>query len=125
MFITNNVLTDIAGKMPAGKEEQYKLDKLLSKLQENAPEAGLDIGHDKAVVIGIHLLAYFRRLDQGERLPEIPAELLSEISTQFEQLSRKLLESVRQPEAGELDLAEIFYLAVHFEAVKANMEEEL
>ncbi|MFB5675971.1 hypothetical protein ACE3NQ_08755 [Paenibacillus terreus] len=121
MFITSSVLRDITEKATADQEAQSKLEDWLPRLQEYAPEAGLKIGHDKAVVIGIHLLAYLKRLDQGERLPEIPDEMLTEISPEYERLSRKLLKLVPGAESQEPDTAEIFYLAVHFEAVKANM----
>lgn len=121
MFIISSVLRDITEKMTADTEALNQLDDWLFRLQECAPEAGLDIGHDKAVVIGIHLLAYLKRLDQGERLPEIPDEMLTEISPEYERLSRKLLKLVPGAKLQEPDTAEIFYLAVHFEAVKANM----
>ncbi|MFM9281783.1 hypothetical protein [Paenibacillus jiagnxiensis] len=121
MFIISSVLRDITEKTTADQEAHSKLEDWLFRLQECAPEAGLDIGHDKAVVIGIHLLAYLKRLDQGEHLPEIPDEMLTEISPQYEGLSRKLLKLVPGAESQEPDIAEIFYLAVHFEAVKANM----
>lgn len=121
MFIINSVLRDITEKTTVDQGAQSKLEDWLCRLQECAPEAGLDIVHDKAVVIGIHLLAYLKRLDQGERLPEIPDEMLTEISPQYEHLSRKLLKLVPGAELQEPDTAEIFYLAVHFEAVKANM----
>ncbi|MDP4098350.1 hypothetical protein OIN60_16460 [Paenibacillus sp. P96] len=121
MFITSNVLKDITDKTTADQEAQSTLEQWLSQLQEYAPGAGLDIGHDKAVVIGIHVLAYVKRLEEGEYLPEIPDEMLTEISPQYERLSRKLLKLVPGAELQEPDTAEIFYLAVHFEAVKANM----
>ncbi|MEC0247007.1 PRD domain-containing protein [Paenibacillus chitinolyticus] len=121
MYNISEVLEEIPQKTEASPEKLEAVKDLLTKLRPMSQEIGLSIPHTKAVIIGIHLLAFLRRVDQDEYLPEIEPEMFEEISAESVDLSKRLFAVYNMPPQRKLDDAEVFFLAVHFEAAKTNL----
>lgn len=120
MYAIDQVLEDIPQKTAASSGELQEVGSLLTIMQAYTDEAGIPISHNKAVVIGIHLLAFLRRVHNGEYLPELEESLFDELGKECIEASRRLLENGPLPPERKLDDAEVFYLAVHFESAKLN-----
>ncbi|MGZ7441848.1 hypothetical protein [Paenibacillus sp. TH7-28] len=118
MCTIDDTLVAIQAKITAEAHELQEVRRLLGELRGKAGRDGLDIGSQKELIIGIHLLAFIRRLACGEHLPDISEEMFLEISPASAALSKELLSLCELPPGRELDRAEVFYLAVHFEAVR-------
>ncbi|MVP00222.1 MULTISPECIES: hypothetical protein [Paenibacillus] len=120
MFNLNEVMEEIPQKTEASAEKLEIVQTLLTDLRLMSEDISLSIPHTKAVIIGIHLLAFLRRVDLDEYLPEIEPEMFEELSTESIELSKRLFSSYQFPPTRKLDDAEVFFLAVHFEAAKSN-----
>jgi uncharacterized protein (TIGR03577 family)/PRD domain protein (TIGR03582 family) len=123
MYLIEDVLLEIPQKIKLTADESADIHDLLTTLKQYAGDIGLRIPHTKAVVIGIHLLVYIRRITNQEFLPKLEDNMFDELSAEFVSLSKRLLESYKISRVDGLDDAEIFYLAVHFEAVKFDDQE--
>ncbi|NRF95849.1 PRD domain-containing protein [Paenibacillus frigoriresistens] len=117
------ILLQIPDKTTIDGAESEELRPLLAFMKACTEEAGLTISFDRMLVIGIHLLAFIRRVKQGEWLPELEEGMFDEVSPQWVELSRRVLTSYVVPRKRILDDAEVFYLTVHLEAAQFHEEE--
>jgi PRD domain protein (TIGR03582 family) len=118
MYLIEDVLLEIPQKIKMNADELTDIRELLTTLKQYAGDIGLRIPHSKAIVVGIHLLVFIRRIKNQEFLPKLEDNMFDELSSESVALSKRLLESYKISRIDGLDDAEIFYLAVHFEAVK-------
>ncbi|MFE5324006.1 PRD domain-containing protein [Paenibacillus sp. NPDC056579] len=123
MQIIETILNEIPDKTTVTTAELEQLRPLLTFTKASAEEAGLTLTHDKLLIIGIHLLAYMRRVRNNEYLPELEESMFEEVTPELVELSKRVLSSYEAGAERKLDAAEIFYLTVHFEAAKFNEEE--
>ncbi|WP_028547298.1 PRD domain-containing protein [Paenibacillus sp. UNC451MF] len=122
MQMMETILKEIPEKTTVTEAELDELRPLLAYMAASAQEAGLKLSHDKTLVIGIHLLAFMRRVNNNEYLPELDEGMFEEVSPELVELSQRVLQSHVESSDRTLDAAEIFYLTVHFEAAKFNEE---
>jgi len=122
MQMLENVLKEIPEKITVVEAELDELRTLLLFMASCATDANLKLSYDKTIVIGIHLLAFMRRVKNNEYLPELDETMFEEVSPELVELSRCVLQSYLETTNRTLDAAEIFYLTVHFEAAKFNEE---
>jgi PRD domain protein (TIGR03582 family) len=123
MYTVEAVLDDIQEKTTVQPGELGEAAFLLTEMKTYTKEAGIPISHNKAVIIGIHLIAFMGRVERDEYLPDLDESIFEEVSPDAIKVSRRLLEQKPLPLGRKLDAAEIFYLTVHFEAAKLNQEE--
>ncbi|TCZ81029.1 PRD domain-containing protein [Paenibacillus albiflavus] len=122
MQMIETLLKEIPGKTTVTEAELDELRPLLDFVATCAKDASLKLSDDKMLVIGIHLLAFTRRVKLNEYLPELDESMFEEVSPELVELSRRVLQSYLETTDRTLDAAEIFYLTVHFEAAKFNEE---
>ncbi|WP_079912584.1 PRD domain-containing protein [Paenibacillus sp. 32352] len=122
MQMMENLLKEIPEKTTVTEAELNELRPVLDFMTDIARESGLNLSYEKTLVIGIHLLAFMRRVKNNEYLPELDEEMFDEVSPELVDLSKRVLQKVLKTSERQLDAAEIFYLTVHFEAAKFNEE---
>lgn len=122
MQMMENLLKEIPEKTTVTESELDELRPLLDFMATSAKEAGLNLSYNKTLIIGIHLLAFIRRVKNGEYLPELDESMFEEVSPELVELSKHVLQNYLVASERQLDAAEIFYLTVHFEAAKFNEE---
>jgi PRD domain protein (TIGR03582 family) len=122
MYNIEDVLLDIPQKTTISPEELELVKIQLADVQAFTEEAGIRVSHTKAVIIGLHFMAFIRRVKNKEFLPELEEGMFDELSPECITISKRVLTSYLATQERVLDDAEIFYLAVHFEAAKYDEE---
>jgi PRD domain protein (TIGR03582 family) len=122
MYNIEDVLIDIPQKTRILPVELELIQTQLADVQAFTEDAGIRISHNKAVIIGLHLMAFIRRVQNNEFLPELDEGMFDEISRECITISKGVLANYLAKKERVLDDAEVFYLAVHFEAAKYDEE---
>ncbi|UHA74251.1 hypothetical protein [Paenibacillus sp. 481] len=117
LYSINEVMAGLGEHLAVEPAEAAEVSTLMAHLQPLAEQTQLHIPQDRAVMIAAHLVAFVRRVARNEWLPTLDEGMLEAIDVQCVQLSRELLEQYPRMGARLLDDAEIFFLAVHFEAI--------
>lgn len=113
----DDIVLELTENSPENISEISELKSLLQAIGEESAKLRLAITKERWLAVGAHLLAFVRRMANGERLPTIEAELFAEIHPDMILLSRRILYG-NHPHWRE-DETEVFLLAVHFEAIRA------
>ena len=71
MYLIEDVLLEIPQKIKLNADELTDIRGLLTTLQQYAGEIELCIPDSKAIIIGIHLLVFIRRIKNQEFLPKL------------------------------------------------------
>jgi PRD domain protein (TIGR03582 family) len=122
MYNIEDVLMDIPQKTTILPVELELVKTQLADVKAFTEEAGIGVSHNKAVIIGLHLMAFIRRVQNNEFLPELDEGMYDEISPECITISQRVLANYLETQERVLDDAEVFYLAVHFEAAKYDEE---
>ncbi|MCR8644847.1 PRD domain-containing protein [Paenibacillus sp. N1-5-1-14] len=118
MCTLESILKEIPDRIAVKQEELDELQGLIVKLLETTKQLGLTLTQDRAVMIAVHLLAFNRRVKSGEHLPELDEGMIDEATPEFIEASREVLEFYSKPINHIVDDAEVFFLAIHFEAAR-------
>ncbi|WGV57589.1 hypothetical protein QIH01_19095 [Brevibacillus brevis] len=117
MQMIDDILKELAETKPEYISEISECKRILQKIEKEFRFMEIHIPRDRWLAIGAHVLAFVRRMTNGERLPVIEAELFAEIHPDMVMLSHKVL--AEEKSAWQADDTEAFLLAVHFEAIRA------
>ncbi|MED1919171.1 hypothetical protein P4V64_28125 [Bacillus thuringiensis] len=117
MQMIDDILKELTETKPDYLTEISESEQILRKIEEEFRLMEIHIPRDRWLAIGAHVLAFVRRMTNGERLPVIEAELFAEIHPDMVTLSHKVL--WEEKSAWQADDTEVFLLAVHFEAIRA------
>lgn len=116
MQMIDEVIKEIAETRSVNVSEISECERLMRRIEEESQQLQMEIPRERWLAICAHLLAFVRRMESGEKLPAIEAELFAEIHPDMVSLSRRIL---FDPETGrQEDETETFLLAVHFEAIR-------
>ena len=116
----NETIQEIAKQTHADIFEISELVKLLTFLHQETTRIGLTVTSERMLMMGVHLLAFIRRVNTGEKLPAMDNALFVEIPPDMLALSSRLLQVFEQ---SEPDDTEVFLMAVHLETAKKLQEE--
>ncbi|NRS50404.1 hypothetical protein [Brevibacillus sp. HB2.2] len=116
MQMIDDILKELAETKPENISEISECKRILQKIEQEFRFMEIHIPRDRWLAIGAHVLAFVRRMTNGEKLPVIEAELFAEIHPDMVTLSHKVLTEEKGP--WQVDDTEAFLLAVHFEAIR-------
>ncbi|ADL69188.1 hypothetical protein [Thermoanaerobacterium thermosaccharolyticum] len=114
----NTVIEEICKKEVVTEYEKNQLGELLKAIELKGGEKGFSFTSNRLILIGHHLLAFIRRIQNDSKLPPIESDLWKEISLSSKELSTEILQQYVQKQHKKLDSVEIFLLAVHFDVSK-------
>ncbi|MBG9798820.1 PRD domain-containing protein [Brevibacillus laterosporus] len=123
MYMMTSIVEEVAILSPMQDTEAYELIRLLEAIQELTNRIPLTISKDRWIAMGVHLLAFMRRVQNQEKLPAIDASLMEEGDVRLQQISQKVLDAYGLQYGFSLEPIEIFLLQVHLEVAKAVLEE--
>lgn len=123
MCMMTSIVEEVATLSPMQDTEAKELTTLLEKVREQAYQLPLIITKERWVAMGVHLLAFMRRVQNQEKLPAVDSSLIEEGDVRLKQISQKVLEAYGFQYGFPLESIEIFLLQVHLEAAKAVQEE--
>ncbi|WP_094699753.1 PRD domain-containing protein [Brevibacillus laterosporus] len=123
MYMMTSIVEEVAILSPMQDAEAYELIRLLEAIQELTNQIALTISKDRWIAMGVHLLAFMRRVQNQEKLPAIDASLMEEGDVRLQQISQKVLDAYGLQYGFSLEPIEIFLLQVHLEVAKAVLEE--
>ncbi|MBG9802181.1 PRD domain-containing protein [Brevibacillus laterosporus] len=123
MYMMTSIVEEVAILSPMQDTEAYELIRLLEAIQELTNQIPLTISKDRWIAMGVHLLAFMRRVQNQEKLPAIDASLMEEGDVRLQQISQKVLDAYGLQYGFSLEPIEIFLLQVHLEVAKAVLEE--
>ncbi|MED1666513.1 PRD domain-containing protein [Brevibacillus laterosporus] len=123
MYMMTSIVEEVAILSPMQDTEAYELIGLLEAIQELTNQIPLTISKDRWIAMGVHLLAFMRRVQNQEKLPAIDASLMEEGDVRLQQISQKVLDAYGLQYGFSLEPIEIFLLQVHLEVAKAVLEE--
>ncbi|MCG7317219.1 PRD domain-containing protein [Brevibacillus laterosporus] len=118
-----SIVEEVAILSPMQDTEACELIRLLEAIQELTNQIALTISKDRWIAMGVHLLAFMRRVQNQEKLPAIDASLMEEGDVRLQQISQKVLDAYGLQYGFSLEPIEIFLLQVHLEVAKAVLEE--
>lgn len=116
MQMIDDVVKELAESTMEYLSEISECKQVLQKIEAESRLLGINIPRDRWLAIGAHVLAFVRRMKNGEKLPVIEAELFAEIHPDMVALSRRVLTVEKND--WQVDETEAFLLAVHFEAIR-------
>jgi len=120
MSMINETIQEIAKQSFVDISEISELKKLLTLLHQETTQIGLTITSERMLMMGVHLLAFIRRVNTGEMLPPMDNSLFVEIAPDMLALSSRLFQAFGQ---SEPDDTEVFLMAVHLETARKLQEE--
>ncbi|MBG9789383.1 MULTISPECIES: PRD domain-containing protein [Brevibacillus] len=123
MYMMTSIVEEVAILSPMQDTEACELIRLLEAIQELTNQIALTISKDRWIAMGVHLLAFMRRVQNQEKLPAIDASLMEEGDVRLQQISQKVLDAYGLQYGFSLEPIEIFLLQVHLEVAKAVLEE--
>ncbi|EMT52882.1 MULTISPECIES: hypothetical protein [Brevibacillus] len=118
MHMIEEIVREVAGPADENMSEYSECKRLMRMIESEMREKKIDIPRDRWLAICAHLLAFVRRMASGEKLPQVEAELFEEIHPEMLSLSSRVL--FGEETCSQEDGTEVFLLAVHFEAIRAN-----
>ncbi|USG64219.1 hypothetical protein NDK47_18940 [Brevibacillus ruminantium] len=118
MHMIEEIVREVAGATDEEMTEYSECKRLMQMIEAEMRERRYEIPRYRWLAICAHLLAFVRRMASGEKLPEVEAELFEEIHPNMLALSRRIL--FGQETGWQEDRTEVFLLAVHFEAIRAD-----
>ncbi|MDF2679483.1 MAG: hypothetical protein K0R47_673 [Brevibacillus sp.] len=116
MQMIDDVVKELAESTTEYLSEISECKQVLQKIEAESRLLGINIPWDRWLAIGAHVLAFVRRMKNGEKLPVIEAELFAEIHPDMVALSLRVLTAEKSD--WQVDETEAFLLAVHFEAIR-------
>ncbi len=120
----NETIQEIAKQSHIDISEISELKSLLTLVKQEASGIGLMISSERMLLMGVHLLAFMRRVTSGEKLPAMDSSLFAEIPPDMLALSSRILEAYGLSGlSAKPDDTEIFLMAVHFETARKLQEE--
>ena len=113
-------------------EEVLKIDDSIKESAEKYSMEVLDylkernVSFDENTVIGFlnHLFAMFQRLENGENLPDLGDDVLSQIDPEAVALARDALKIIEDVKEVELDKAETALVAIHIQNALQTAKQE-
>ncbi|MFS0556063.1 hypothetical protein [Brevibacillus sp. 179-C9.3 HS] len=117
MQMIDDILKELTETKPDYLSEISECKRILQKIEDELRLLGIHTPRERWLAIGAHVLAFVRRMTNGEKLPVIEAELFAEIHPDMVTLSHRVL--TEEKSAWQADDTEAFLLAVHFEAIRA------
>lgn len=117
MQMINAIVQEVAKQLDANLSEVSELNNLMTAALAETTRLGLTVPRDRWLAMGVHMLGFLRRMRSGETLPPVEKELYAEIPPEMLHLAGRVLAAAgSEREAGD---AEVFLMAVHFEAARA------
>ncbi|HZG17332.1 MAG TPA: hypothetical protein VE710_20310 [Candidatus Bathyarchaeia archaeon] len=120
MSMINETIQEITKQSHVDISEISELNKLLTLLYQETTRIGLIVTSERMLLMGVHLLAFIRRVNNGEKLPAMDKALFVEIPPDTLALSSRILQAFGQ---SEPDDTEVFLMAVHLETARKLQEE--
>lgn len=117
------IVHDIAKQTSANETEIIELEAIFKRIVQESQHMGLPITQDRWLTMGVHLIAFFRRMKNGETLPAIESALFRELSPEMVELSSRILHEYGRTLKRMPDDTEVFLLAVHFETARKQWEQ--
>jgi PRD domain protein (TIGR03582 family) len=114
----DELIQEISKKNPLSLQEKNELISLLVNVKEKTEKISLSLTKERWVAIAVHLLAFMRRVKQGESLPPIEQEIWDQVSQEMKDVSQQVLQTYGMDKNQNIENTEIFLLAVHFETAK-------
>ncbi|MFC7442826.1 PRD domain-containing protein [Laceyella putida] len=118
------LIQEIATHKPLLPQEKTELQTLLVRIKEQTEKMALSLSHDRWMALAVHVLAFMRRMEEGECLPPVEQELWDQVSEEMKGLSRKVLEAYGRDKNLNITNIEILLLALHFAAAKLEQQED-
>lgn len=112
------LMADISQQVSLAEEDAASLKELLAKTIETGRSLNAFFTLERGVGLGIHLLAFMRRVREKEYLEPVDPSLLSQVSSDAFNVSRQLLTDYGRKFEREIDDTEALLLAVHLEAAR-------
>ncbi|MFD1396763.1 PRD domain-containing protein [Kroppenstedtia eburnea] len=110
----DDLIQEISKQQPLSVQEKNELKTLLVDVEAQTEMIPLLLSKERRLAIGVHLLAFVRRVEKGESLPPLEEELWEQISDEMKEVSRQILLPYGKNKGRKIDNTEILLLAVHF-----------
>ncbi|WP_232697284.1 PRD domain-containing protein [Brevibacillus daliensis] len=123
MHMLNQVVEEVNNVSPIEDSELDSFMNLLQVVKEETEQINLEISVDRWTLIGVHLLAFTRRIRNKETLPPIDPAMLEESNQDFKAISKKVLQIYGDQYNTEIEPIEVFLMQVHLETAKALQQE--
>ncbi|AYK08442.1 PRD domain-containing protein [Brevibacillus laterosporus] len=118
-----SIVEEVAKLSPIQDTEVSELTKLLEDIQQLTSQIPLTINEERWIAMGVHLLAFMRRVQHKERLAAMDLSLMEEGDVRLQQISQKVLDAYGEQYSFLIEPIEIFLLQVHLETAKTLLEE--
>ncbi|MDN9009558.1 hypothetical protein [Brevibacillus laterosporus] len=118
-----SIVEEVAKLSPMQDTEASELIKLLEDIQELTSQIPLMINKERWIAMGVHLLAFIRRVQDKERLAAMDLSFMEEGDGRLQQISQKVLDAYGVQNGFSIEPIEVFLLQVHLETAKAILEE--
>ncbi|MDF9411538.1 PRD domain-containing protein [Brevibacillus laterosporus] len=118
-----SIVEEVAKLSPIQDTEVSELTKLLEDIQQLTNQILLTINEERWIAMGVHLLAFMRRVQHKERLAAMDLSLMEEGDVRLQQISQKVLDAYGEQYGFLIEPIEIFLLQVHLETAKTLLEE--
>ncbi|MFD1425528.1 PRD domain protein (TIGR03582 family) [Kroppenstedtia sanguinis] len=116
----DDLIREISKQQPMSAQEKNELKTLLSNVQAQTETMPFLLSKERWLAVGVHLLAWIRRMEKGESLPPLEQELWDQISEEMKELSRQILLSYGKNKGRKIDNTEIMLLAIHLATAAAE-----
>ncbi|MBA4493902.1 PRD domain-containing protein [Paenactinomyces guangxiensis] len=120
----DQLIQEISQQNPLVWQEKTELTSLLFNIKKRTEQISLSLSQERWMAVAVHLLAFIKRMEKGESLPPIEAEVWEEVSDEMKEVSRLVLEAYGHHNGRNICNTEILLLALHFETAKMEQQGE-
>jgi len=123
-MINANLLEKVRQELKLTEEQHERYALTLTEVDIFLEENQVHFAEDNLLAFLAHMVTLLMRLETGEKVTGMGAEVLSQLEPDTVSITRKLLKIVEEA-YGEPDGAEIVLVAIHVQTALEMMQEEM